>query len=392
MRSHFEEELVRFGGAQILERIRAYEAGREWRYISTSAPNNERQTSDVGITTPQSIKGLLESLRSTDSSAAKPTETTPSSIDMLDAYVQRAKRTRNESYKDEDLDWRRNLILHATKEQEKKPSEATAVDARPNLAEAKHAPVKGDPNSSVPVETARQRDQINSQTSQSTTADVTADVELSSRRDEIKEVVAAKKIPALFHFTRRRNLESILRHGLLSVSRAAEMAITPHINDSLRLDGYRNAVSLSIAFPNDRMYYKYRQSEPNEEWVMLGIDPAILWQSNCAFCQRNAADHRIREQPLADLTKVDAFRGMFDPIDGVASREEQRLMDYDPTDPQAEVLVFDLIRPDQIIAVGFDNQKAFDAFSHLLGDRESKVLTKNKGLLGTRTFARNGIR
>lgn len=288
---------------------------------------------------------------------AKTIDTAASSVDMLDNYVRRAKSKQFFGAQAENDDWRQKLIDDI--------AEAKSIRER-NLEKG----VAGNPK----------------------IADIIVDAEFPDWRAKIMEVVAAKKIPALFHFTRRRNLESILRHGLLSVSRAAEMAITPHINDSLRLDGYRNAVSLSIAFPNDRMYYKYRQSEPNEEWVMLGIDPAILWQSNCAFCQRNAADHRIREQPLADLTKVDAFRGMFDPIDGVASREEQRLMDYDPTDPQAEVLVFDLIRPDQIIAVGFDNQKAFDAFSHLLGDRESKVLTKNKGLLGTRTFARNGIR
>ncbi|RWK85312.1 MAG: DUF4433 domain-containing protein [Mesorhizobium sp.] len=208
-------------------------------------------------------------------------------------------------------------------------------------------------------------------------------------REGIEKAAIAMRIPALFHFTRCSNLGSILEHGLCSVARAGELGLKPNINDIRRLDGYPDAVSLSIAFPNDRMFFKYRQAEPNENWVILGINPAILWRNNCAFCERNAADHRIRDRSLAELMSAEAFHGMFKPIDGVASRAEQRLMGCDPTDPQAEVLVFETIKPDEIIALGFDGQQSLDAFAHLLGDREAKVLQRDKGLFGARSLARD---
>ncbi len=78
------------------------------------------------------------------------------------------------------------------------------------------------------------------------------------------------RVPYLVHFTRVANLPSILQHGLYPVSRTAEVGVAPVVNDELRLDGHRNATSLSIAFPNYRMFWKYRQENVGVDWVVLG--------------------------------------------------------------------------------------------------------------------------
>lgn len=205
---------------------------------------------------------------------------------------------------------------------------------------------------------------------------------------EIQQTAITLRIPSLVHFTRASNLESILKHGLCSITKASELGITPHINDSLRLDGHLGAISLSIAFPNHKMFYSYRQKEPDEEWAVLIIDPDILGRKNCAFCQRNAADHRVRQLPLSALMNADAFRDMFEVVNGIPSRQEQQLMAYDPTDPQAEVLVFQTIEPEYIGGIAFDSYNVQNAYSHLLGDRKWQVFKKNTGLFGTRGFAR----
>ncbi|PPA02946.1 DUF4433 domain-containing protein [Pseudomonas sp. MWU12-2312b] len=205
---------------------------------------------------------------------------------------------------------------------------------------------------------------------------------------EIQQTAITLQIPSLVHFTRASNLESILKHGLCSITKASELGITPHINDSLRLDGHLDAISISIAFPNHKMFYSYRQKEPGEQWVVLIIDPYILGLNNCAFSQRNAADHRIRQLPLSALMTTNAFRGMFDVVSGIPSRQEQQLKTFDPTDPQAEVLVFQTIEPKYIGGVAFDSYKVQNAYSHLLGDRKWQVFKKNTGLFGTREFAR----
>lgn len=208
------------------------------------------------------------------------------------------------------------------------------------------------------------------------------------RRREIEAASTALHIPLLAHFTRARNLASIMERGLCSVAKAWDTGIEPHVNDVLRLDGRPEAISLSIAFPNYKMFYSYRQTSPADDWVVLLIDPAVLWEKNCGFCQRNAADHRIRDLPLPDIMNAGAFRGMFDTVEGVATRQEQRLMQFDPTDPQAEVLVFQTIEPGFIKGIAFDDHHVQAACAPFLGDRQWKVFERDTGPFGSRGYRR----
>lgn len=207
-------------------------------------------------------------------------------------------------------------------------------------------------------------------------------------KQAIKTQATAIKIPFLTHFTRAKNLPDIMRHGIYPVGRVAEIGLEPEVNDELRLDGHRDGTSLSIAFPNSRMFYKYRQENPEVEWAVLAIQPSVLWTKDCAFCRHNAADARISCQPLAHLKTSEAFIGMYEEIEGIPSRQEQRLKQFDPTDGQAEVLVFDVIEPDLIGAVAFDGAATRDAYQGLFANRQVLVNGKNKGVFATRSYVR----
>ena len=207
-------------------------------------------------------------------------------------------------------------------------------------------------------------------------------------KQAIQAFTNERKIPYLMHFTRAPNLPLIMKYGLYPIGRVHEIGITPQINDQLRLDGHRSSTSLSIAFPNCRMLWKYRMENEGIYWAILVLDPSILWTKTCAFCRHNAADGRISNQPIASLMTPQAFSGMFDEIDGLASRDEQKLKLCDPTDVQAEVLVFDVIEPHYIIGVVFETNKTRDAYTPHLGDRKTYVHPNNKGVFATRKYAR----
>lgn len=207
-------------------------------------------------------------------------------------------------------------------------------------------------------------------------------------RQAIQSRVQALQIPYLVHFTRVANLPSILRHGIYPVSRAPEVGVEPEINDQLRLDGHLDGISTSIAFPNYRMFYRYRQENPLVEWVVLGINASVLWEKNCGFCCHNAADARISRQPLVSLQTLEALDGMFLEIEGIQSRHDQRLRPYDPTDGQAEVLVFDLIEPAQIFGVIFGSDQVREACRQMCGQRELLVNNPGRGLFAARSFER----
>ncbi len=195
-------------------------------------------------------------------------------------------------------------------------------------------------------------------------------------------------VPFLLHFTRVTNLPSIMQHGLYPVSRVAEIGVTPQINDELRLDGHRNATSLSIAFPNHRMFWKCRQDSEGAQWVVLAIKSRVRWTKECAFCRHNAADARISCQPLEQLKTHAAFVSMFEEIDGMQSRQTQKLKPYDPTDTQAEVLVFDVIEPTLIAAAAFENAATRDAYQGILGNRQILVNRTGKGYFAARSYVR----
>lgn len=207
-------------------------------------------------------------------------------------------------------------------------------------------------------------------------------------REDIQGLVVKLKVPFLLHFTRVGNLSSIIQHGLYPVARACEIGITPQINDPHRFDGHLGATSLSIAFPNYRMFYKHRAENDGVEWVVLAIDPAVLWKKDCAFCRHNAADAKISSQPLAALKMVEALAGMFDEIEGIQTRAEQQLKTFDPTDGQAEVLVFDVIEPASIHGVVFNKATTRDQYRGLLGDRQMLVNGANKGYFASRSYVR----
>jgi len=207
-------------------------------------------------------------------------------------------------------------------------------------------------------------------------------------RQAIQAHATAVQVPYLLHFTRATNLPSIMGHGLYPIARVQEIGAAPAINDLYRWDGHSNGTSVSIGFPNCQMLYKYRMENPDVDWAILVLHPSILWAKNCAFCRHNAADGRISAQPLANLMTPQAFAGMYDEIEGLTTREEQRLKPFDPTDVQAEVLVFDVIEPQYVAGVIFEKAAVRDTYLPHLGERKHYIHANNKGMFANRKYAR----
>lgn len=204
----------------------------------------------------------------------------------------------------------------------------------------------------------------------------------------IQQCAVSLKVPYLIHFTRASNLATILAHGLYPLSRVHEVGARPEVNDQHRLDGHTDGTSVSIAFPNSQMFYKYRMENPDVDWAVLVLHPSILWLKDCAFCRYNAADARISSQNIAGLKTLQAFQGMYLPDADLQSRDEQGLKDYDPTDVQAEVLVFDVIEPNLIVGVAFDDVTVKNKYNDVLGEKQTKVFAKSKKLFAHRTYDR----
>jgi hypothetical protein len=207
-------------------------------------------------------------------------------------------------------------------------------------------------------------------------------------RIRIRAFAEQLEIPYLVHFTRLENLESILEHGIFPVNRFEEVGTDPVINDQLRLDGHLDGISVSIAFPNSQMFYKCRKEDEGSNWVVLILAPSILWEKDCAFCKHNAADGRISCQPIDALKTHQAFQDLFSEVPGIQTRAEQCLKAFDPTDVQAEILVFDIIEPELIGPIVFDSSEVKNRYNEIVGDRRTYAHAKDKGLFASRGYAR----
>jgi hypothetical protein len=205
--------------------------------------------------------------------------------------------------------------------------------------------------------------------------------------EKIKSFAYDLKIPFLLHFTRAHRLPSILSNGLYPVDRFEEIGLSADdVNDGLRLDGHLDGISLSIAFPNHLMFYKYRNGGEDLTWVVLAIDTSVLWNLECAFCCHNAADGRISSKSLNDLGTLGSFQRMFEEQECLPSRGEQRLRAFDPTDAQAEVLVFGVISPGLIKGAVFNSLDTAVMYKDVLGDRTVRVVAKDKSFFASRKY------
>jgi hypothetical protein len=177
------------------------------------------------------------------------------------------------------------------------------------------------------------------------------------QKKDIHAIVAERKIEYLVHFTMACNVANILRYGLIPRKRL--LAKLGHryevkVNDQWRFDGHSDASCLSISFPNYRMFFTYRQASLKTPWAVLLINPKVLWEKECAFYNCNAASRRMSKIPVEQLKAVSVFEGLFDDFvdDNIfVKRSLLQLPSFLTTNPQAEVLVFDVIPREDIVAV-----------------------------------------
>lgn len=211
------------------------------------------------------------------------------------------------------------------------------------------------------------------------------------QKKDIQEAVQELGVEKLYHFTRASNLESILEFGILSVFDLENNEMPHDRNDIYRHDKRPTGISTSISFPNSRMFYKYRMIAPGECWVVLEIDPSILYELDCLFCRHNAADKRISQLSDSDLRQSSALKSMFSDEENFP--RSPSLRDDDPTDEQAEVLVMEKIDPKYIAAVIFESYESYEQdFATIRKNPHIRFPSFDASLFNARQYVRNGTR
>jgi hypothetical protein len=178
----------------------------------------------------------------------------------------------------------------------------------------------------------------------------------------IQEFIEGRGVKSLFHFTRLKNLPSILQHGLLTKETCAAAGIDPEINDPYRYDG-TGAISASISYPNYKMFYRLRCENPDVEWVVIKLKRSLLWRKKCAFSSTNAGDGSVFSIAIEQRQGLAPLKDMFTDF-GDKKRVSLKIPDHYTTNPQAEVLLLEGAEVEDIKGVYFQRavtQKKFEA-------------------------------
>ncbi len=213
---------------------------------------------------------------------------------------------------------------------------------------------------------------------------------MKENKERIKQIVAEREIPYLLHFTRLDNLKSILDNGLYSRDCVDECYSQALINDHSRADRRRNTISVSVAHPNDRMFYKLKQDTQttDQDWSVVILNKRVLWELDCLFFQSNAAGGSMSCIDEAQASSFESFDSMFYDEVGSENRSEQVLKPYDPTDVQAEVLVKNHIPTDFILGAVVADRKQHKQLTKAFPDLKIFFKKPNKTVFASRQYRR----
>ena len=190
-------------------------------------------------------------------------------------------------------------------------------------------------------------------------------------RINVATAAKLRGIKFFVHFTRIENLPSISEHGLLTRKNLDKNSVNYRFNDNNRMDNIINSLSLSITFPNYKMFWKYRMADENVKWAMILLDAEkILFNLPCAFNSANASTNKMRYTNKKERMTLDAFQKMFYDEN---LRKKLNLAFNETTDPQAEVLCFADIPAEYFKAIVFQDSETANEYKKLFKNISCKV-------------------
>ena len=220
------------------------------------------------------------------------------------------------------------------------------------------------------------------------------DTKFQNRASQIQQFCEERGIKTLCHFTRIENLHGILQEGLIGRSLLDARGQQFLWNDPDRADGRKEAVCLSISFPNYKMMWDIRKTKEKAEgikdaqWVILILDAKVLWELDCAFCQTNASsgaviplllDEQIDKQKIPKALKDIFAEDYYDSKREIwIRRQDLQIPEHYTTDPQAEVLVFDPISAKYIKEVHFYAETARKQWLSRNSSTHSQTFSSNR--------------
>lgn len=172
---------------------------------------------------------------------------------------------------------------------------------------------------------------------------------------EIPGFLAIREISRMFHFTSVHNLASIAENGFLGRESLQNRGISFVPSDHYRDEPIVNGICFSLSRPN--IYMAANKIQSGQELVLLELDglERIFTQFNFVVSPGNFGSAALKRRIQSWPEEFVGGKGLMNLFTGEEIRSKFSIPLYEPTDPQAEVILLEDLPWDYVSKIYFPN-------------------------------------
>lgn len=190
-------------------------------------------------------------------------------------------------------------------------------------------------------------------------------------KEDIPRFLFARNVTSMFHFTSIKNLESIAANGFLGreTLSAKNLNFTP--SDEIRYEPILDGVCFSLSRPN--YYMAARKIMSGHEMVLLELHGLsdLLTSLNFVASPGNFGSPLLKRKIESWPEDFIGGQGLMNMFANSEIRKKYLVPDFEPTDPQAEIIMLESVPWRYVSKVYFPNSTSYS-----VNDQLTKIIRK----------------
>jgi len=193
-------------------------------------------------------------------------------------------------------------------------------------------------------------------------AEIISELAIEARvavRADIPRFIVARNISSLFHFTSIENLESIAANGFLGREslKTRNLNFTP--SDQVRYEPVLDGVCFSLSRPN--YYMAARKIISGHEMVLLELQglSELLTNFNFIASPGNFGSPVLKRKIESWPEEFIGGQGLMNLFKNQDVREKYTIPNFEPTDPQAEIILLEGVPWSYVKKIYFPNSAGY---------------------------------
>jgi hypothetical protein len=172
---------------------------------------------------------------------------------------------------------------------------------------------------------------------------------------DIPRFIEVRKISSLFHFTSIRNLESIVSNGFLGRESLTKKGLKFNVTDEIRHEPVLDGICFSLSRPN--YYMAARKIISGHEMILLELQDlaGLLTNYNFITSPGNFGSPIIKNKVENWPEEFIGGQGLMNLFRNPEIRRKYAVPDFEPTDPQAEVIFLERLPWSYVKKIYFPN-------------------------------------